>query len=109
MGCYYSGAVKDALSKGLAFGERLKRREKNILEGKKSKGKFSGRYESGVFGEQKKVQSTVAMGKRYMACTMPVGRLAGSDHRVSCSHDKACKHLKGRDWVCFAHCWTSDT
>lgn len=77
MGCYYSGVVKDALSKGLAFGERLKRREKNILEGKKSKGKFSGRYESGVFGEQKKVQSTVAMGKRFMACTMPVGRLAG--------------------------------
>lgn len=25
-----------------------------------------------MFGEQKKVQSTVAMGKRYMACTMPV-------------------------------------
>lgn len=41
-GCYYSGVVKDDLSKGLAFGERLKRREKNILEGKKSKGKFSG-------------------------------------------------------------------
>lgn len=63
LGCYYSGVVKDDLPKGLAFGERLKRRDKNILEGKKSKGKFSGRKESGVFGEQKKVQSIVAMGK----------------------------------------------
>lgn len=43
LGCYYSGVVKDDLPKGLAFGERLKRREENILEGKKSKGNFSGR------------------------------------------------------------------